>query len=359
MSLFKDTLRSDQSLFMNELALDYDFLPKLLPYRETQQHYLASCIKPLLANRNGRNVFIHGASGIGKTAAVRFVLRDLEEETDEVHAFYVNCWQKNTSYKIIIDICEQLGYRLTHNKKTEELFEIVKGIVNKKCAVFCFDEIDKVEDLDFLYSFLEHIFKKTIILITNHKEWIDELDNRIRSRLLPEVVEFKAYTEKETQGILKIRAEYAFVPNVWSEDAFALVCTNTTALCDIRAGLFLLRQSGLCAEEKSSKRILPDHAKTAIERLGSFTTKRAEDINLEEDSSLILSIIKEQGKQKIGDIFKTYMGRGGNAVYKTFQRRIRKLADSNLITLEKITGGAEGTTSIISYNDAEKKLTEF
>ncbi|MBI4738554.1 AAA family ATPase, partial [Candidatus Woesearchaeota archaeon] len=165
MGLFNDALRSDQSLFVNELALDYDFLPKLLPYRETQQHYLASCIKPLLADRNGRNVFLHGASGIGKTAAVRFVLRDLEEETDEVHAFYVNCWQKNTGYKIVIDICEQLGYRLTHNKKTEELFEVVKEIVNKKCAVFCFDEIDKVDDLDFLYSILENIFKKTIILI--------------------------------------------------------------------------------------------------------------------------------------------------------------------------------------------------
>jgi cell division control protein 6 len=359
MGLFKDSLRGDQSLFINELALDYDFLPKLLPYRESQQHYLASCIKPLLAGRNGRNVFIHGVSGIGKTAAIRFVLRDLEEETDDVHAFYVNCWQKNTSFKIMIDICEQAGYRLTHNKKTEELFEVIKGIVNKGSAVFCFDEIDKVEDLDFLYSVLEHIFKKTIILVTNHKEWLDELDTRIRSRLIPEIVEFRAYDAAETKGILRMRAEYAFVPNVWTEDAFNLACDKVSSIGDIRSGLFLLRQSGLCAEEKSSKRISLEHVSTAVERLGDFTTKRTEDLALEEDSTLIMELIKEEPKQKIGDIFRKYTNRGGSAVYKTFQRRIRKLADSNLITIEKITGGAEGTTSIISYNDVEKKLTEF
>ena len=157
MGLFKDTLRAEESLFKNGVALDYDFLPKLLPYREMQQRYVVSCIKPLLQERNGKNLFIFGAPGIGKTAAVRFVLRDLEEETEDVIPIYINCWQKNTTFKIILEICNNMCYKLSHNKKTDELFEIITGILNKKAAVFAFDEVDILEDFDFIYMILVYL----------------------------------------------------------------------------------------------------------------------------------------------------------------------------------------------------------
>ena len=219
MSLFKDMLSSEESLFINEMALDYEFLPKLLPYRESEQRHFATCIKPLLENRNGRNLFVFGAPGIGKTAALKFVFRDLENETDDVLPIYINCWQKNTTFKILCEVCDQLDYKFTHNKRTEELLEVEKNIVNKKSAVFAFDEIDKVEDYDFLYTISEEIFKKSIFLITNHKDWLAELDQRIKSRLMPEILEFKKYSLAETKGILNQRIDYAFVPNCWDSDA--------------------------------------------------------------------------------------------------------------------------------------------
>ena len=100
MSLFKNILKSDESLFRDEIALDYEYLPKLLPYREKEQFYLANCIKPLLQKRNGKNILIHGAPGIGKTAATKHILRDLENETEEVIPIFINCWKKNTTNKI-------------------------------------------------------------------------------------------------------------------------------------------------------------------------------------------------------------------------------------------------------------------
>ena len=159
-NIFSNTGSQGETLFRNIDALDFEFVPKMLPYRENQQQYVATCIKPLLQGRNGKNLFIFGAPGIGKTAAIRWVMRDLEEHTDDVIPIYINCWQKNTTYKIIIEMCEILGYKFTQNKKTEELLKIVKNILNKTAVVFAFDEIDKVEDFDFLYSILEEIFKK-------------------------------------------------------------------------------------------------------------------------------------------------------------------------------------------------------
>ncbi|MBT7902268.1 AAA family ATPase [Candidatus Woesearchaeota archaeon] len=356
MSLFKDTLGASESLFRMEQALDYEFLPKLLPYRENEQFRMAACIKPLLQGRTGKNVFIYGAPGIGKTAAMKFVLKELEEESDDVYVIYLNCWQKNTTYKIILEICAQIDYRFTQNKKTEELFRIVKDVLNKKSVVFAFDEIDKVEDLDFLYTIIEEIFKKTIFLITNYKEWLIDADQRVKSRLIPEMIEFKQYNAQETFGILKERLGYAFVPGVWDDDAFVVAANKAGDLKDIRAGLNILRESGLTAENYSSKKITKEHVQETLTKMEEFFVKKPAD--LEDDMQTILAIIQDHDGKKIGDIYKVYQENGGKAIYKTFQRRIRKLSDNKYITTKTISGGSEGRTTIIHVSKM-KKLTEF
>lgn len=353
MGVFDGILKGDESLFKNEAALEYSFIPKLIPYREKEQKHIASCIKPLLAERNGRNLFIFGPPGIGKTAACRHLLRELEEHdeySESCFLFYVNCWQKNTTYKVVVDLCEQAGYAFTQNKKTDELLTILAGIANKKTAVFVFDEVDKAEDLDFLYTILEEVYKKSVFLITNYKSFMMELDERIKSRLVPELLEFKEYNEKETEGILKERTEYAFFPGVFDEQAFKIIAKKSFGLKDIRSGLFLLKESALIAEEHSSRKIKPEYVSKAISKLEEFTIKTSAELQQEE--RFIYEIIKENSGKKIGDLFKLYQKKGGNLSYKTFQRKIAKLDEGKFIQLTKTHAG--GTTTIVN-----KKLTEF
>ena len=351
MGLFDNVLMADQSLLKNEAPLDYEFIPKIIPFRESEQQYLATCIKPLFADRTGRNVLVYGAPGIGKTVAVRHVLKDLEEETDDIHIIYCNCWKQNTTYKVLVEVCEQLGYRFTQNKKTTELFSVVTSLINKKSAVIVFDEIDKAEDFDFIYTLVEELYKKTIVLITNYKSWIFELDERIRSRLLAELVEFKAYNQEECFGILKERVAYAFIPDVISDSTLQLIAKKTYQLKDIRSGLFLLRESALLAEEQSSKIISPDIVTQAINKLDEFTSKRTQE--LDEESRFVHNLVAQHSGKKIGDLFTAYQQAGGSASYKTFQRKINKLQEGNFIKLTKKTG-AGGNTTIV-----EKKLTDF
>ena len=136
MALFDDILHSNETLFKNPIALDFDYVPKVIPFRENEQRIIVNNIKPLFYKRNGRNVFIYGTPGIGKTVAVKKVLEELEEKTDEIIPIYINCWQKNTTYKIFLEICNQLDYKFTHNKNSEELFDVIKKIINQKSAVF-------------------------------------------------------------------------------------------------------------------------------------------------------------------------------------------------------------------------------
>jgi len=350
-------LKNGESLFRDEVALDYDFLPKLLPYRENEQHYLANSIKPLLQKRNGKNLLIHGPPGVGKTAATRFVLRDLENETEEVIPIYINCWKKNTTFKIAIDICEQIGYKFTQNKRTDELLEIIKKVLNKKSVVFVLDEIDKLEDLDFLYSILEEVYRKSVFLITNYKSWLNSLDERIKSRLTAELVEFRQYNAQETKGILNNRLKYAFASGVWEDNAFDIVAQRTAELADIRSGLYLLKEAGTIAEDKASRKITLEHVKAAIQKLNEFSVKKSTD--LEDDIQFILGIIKKNNETRIGDLFKLYQKDGGSLSYKTFQRKIKKLEDAKFISTEKTEGGDEGNTTIVKYKGTTKKLTDF
>lgn len=357
MGVFNDILRSDQTLFKNDSALDTEFLPKILPFRENQQRYVASCIAPLLQGRNGKNLLIYGPPGIGKTATVKYLFRELEDQTEDVVLIYINCWQKNTTFKIVVSICEELGYRLTHNKNTEELFTVIKNILNKKSAVFAFDEIDKIEDFDFLYSLIQEIYKKTILLITNYKEWLIKLDERIRSRLGADMVGFEPYNEKETKQILNQRANYAFYPDVLEDEALSSISNKSFQTKDIRTGLHLLREAGLAAEDKSSKKINKEHAELAIKKIDDFTIKKDED--LESQTRLLLEIIKENSGKKSGEIFALYAQKGSTDSYRTFHRKMKHLENSKFITIEKIDGGSEGKTSIINYNKTSKTLGDF
>lgn len=358
MGLFDESLRAGESIFTNVIALDFDYQPKLVPYRENETKHIANCIKPLFQQRSGRNLFIYGSPGIGKTAATKHVLMELEEQTDDVEPIYINCWQHNTTFKVFLEMCNVIGYKFTQNKRSDELFTILKQMLNKKSAAFVFDEIDKVEEYDFLYNLLEGIYRKVVVLVTNNKDWLAELDERIRSRLMAEQLEFKPYSQEETRGILKQRIDCAFVRGSWESDALELASQKTFEMQDIRRGLFVLKEAGNAAEEKASKKITKANVEEAIKKLDDFSIKKSTD--LEEESRFILGVIKKNSCKKIGDIYRAYQAAGGRAVYKTFQRRILNLEKSRFITVEKVSGGAEGKTSIITYSGKEeKKLTEY
>ena len=345
MNLFKNMLSAEESLFINTMALDYDYLPKLLPYREDHQFYLANCIKPLFQKRAGKNVLISGAPGIGKTAACRFVLRDLEDETKEIAPLYVNCWKRDTAHKVVLELCEQVGYKWIINKKTDELLQEVLKILNKKAAVIVLDEVDKLESEQVIYQLLEDLNRKCLILITNEKDWLAQLDQRVRSRLIPDLIEFGPYNAVETEGILNQRKDYAFVPGIWDTKAFDSISEKTAELQDIRIGMFLLREAGTIAESKSSRKILPEHAQAAIAKLASFKIRKSTDLTDEEKE--VLTLIKEHESKTSTEIYEIF-NKNTTKSYRTFYRRLKTLEESGLVEIMDEHTESGGRTSRVN-----------
>ena len=351
MGLFENMLSGNESLFLNEVVLDFDYIPKLFKYRENDQKYIAECIKPLFNNRDGRNLFVYGSQGIGKSACIKVVLRELQEKSD-INCIYVNCWKFNTSFKVISEICSLIGYKWVHNKRTDELLDASSKILNKEGSVIILDEADKLEEQEIIYSLLEDLDKKCIFLITNNSEFLIKLDTRIKSRLRADMIEFKPYNKIETEGILRQRMEFAFVKDIFDEDGFSKIVDKTFNLEDMRIGLFLMKESGERAENDSSKKILLKHVDESLKNLDKFMLKD----KLEVGDTKILEIIKENSGKSIGSLFEIYQKNNGDVGYKTFSRRIKDLEKAGLISTKEIV--KNGKTRIVEYG-VMKKLEEF
>ncbi len=357
MGLFSDMLNSDETLFKNPVALEFSFQPKLLKYREEKQHYIATCIKPLLQERDGRNLLITGKPGVGKTVCLKHVLKELDDEySGDVFCVFVNCWQKETPFKLICDICEQVGYTWIHNKRTDELVKACASIINKKSIVLVLDEIDKLQDYSIVYTLLEEIYKKTFILITNEEDFLIKLDERIKSRLMPDNLKFEPYNYEQTKGILEQRVDWAFFEGVFPLDAFESICKKTFELEDVRTGLFLLKESAEIAEGFSRRQVSLEHVEKSITKLDDFKKKDVEVLDKKQKG--LLELVKENSGKTISDLFKIYEEQGGSQSYRTFHRKLKELEKDSMIKLKEDSRGNFGRTTLVEYN-TNKKLDEF
>lgn len=292
-------------------------------------------------------MFICGAPGIGKTVAVRHVFKELEEKTSDVIPIYVNCWKKDTSYKILVSICEQIGYKWTHNKRTDELLDVVSKILNKKTTAICLDEVDKVKEIDILYSLSEDLLKKSIIVIANDKGWISNLDQRIRSRFMPEHLEFPEYSAVETRDIIRERIKFAFFDGIWDAEAMNSIIDRAAEMKDVRAGLFLLKEAGNSAESKASRQILCEHSDIAISKLEGFKIKNSSDFG--EDERVILELVKNHSGKTVKELYDV----GGLELsYRHFHRKIDELKKNSMIFF----GDKREGSTIVNYG---KKLTDY
>ena len=174
----------------------------------------------------------------------------------------------------------------------------------------------------------------------------------LKSRLNPELIEFKPYNYEETLGILNQRSEYAFHANTVDKESLELIAKKTFELKDLRIGIYLLKESGEIAEFKNKNKIESEDVNEAIKKLDDFKVKG--DDELDNNLNEILEIIKLNDGKDSKELFDIY----GKDSYKTFKRRLNELEKNNLISIKEVNFGANGRKMIINYGSL-KRLNEF
>jgi len=262
------------------------FVPEAFPNRDDQIRSIAEAVSPVLIGRQPSNLSIYGKTGTGKTAVTRWVLSRLADKAKEnsvsnLQICYVNYRILGGPYRIIVELCKQLGIDKINKIPCSglalgELFDRFREGLDsqKKTIILVIDEVDwciekergKPQGNNLLYD-LNRIqlsqSKIVIIGIANResKEW---LDAGTLSTLKTEEVHFLPYNATEIGDILRQRANLALFGAVLDEGSIN-VCAALAAAehGDARRALNLLRVAAELAIRRNNKSITEKHVRDA------------------------------------------------------------------------------------------------
>ena len=151
----------EDRIFTKRVVLSTKYTPDHLIGRDTEIRQIASLFAPALNGDEPDNAFIYGKTGVGKTATVKYVLLELDQEVKKdkapVKSVFVNCNQINTTTKILKRICNVIAPEVevpSTGLATSEYYQRLWNILNdfKGITIIVLDEVDKLEDDNLLYN---------------------------------------------------------------------------------------------------------------------------------------------------------------------------------------------------------------
>ena len=314
------------SVFKREEVLYPEYLPLNLPHREGQIKLISENLSLLLKNSKPTNIFIYGPPGVGKTAVAKFVLREFEKYSG-IKNVYINCWQYNTSFAVLSEIGIAMGAFISRRgwAKDEIFSRIVQKMENDKLnLIIVLDEIDQLikNDQSVLYDLLRIESYTTqkigLIFISNDKYAFRNVDERIKSSLNLEEIEFKPYSFLEMKDIVEQRMKEAFT--AYEEGVSALVAAKAVERGDVRVALQILLKAGRIAKEKvrveDVKKVIKEDVNPKEEEIMKM---------LNEEEKKILEILNEpKTTKKVFEELKKFDSISKSEFYRTIERMMKK-----------------------------------
>jgi len=321
----------ENNIFKNKSALQTNFQPDNILFRDSQIKQIALILAPALRGERPSNLFLYGKTGTGKTLSIHWVKEELLKRVKADSDFnlrieYINCKMKkvsDTEYRILAEIIRKLGGDVPDTGlPTQAVYSRFIDIIDaeKQLIVLVFDEIDqtvKKISNDFLYNLtrLNSELSKTqicLVGISNNLTFLDELDPRVRSSLSEEEIVFPPYNALQLQDILKNRAEQAFKEHILQDGVIAK-CSAYAARehGDARRALDLLRVAGELAERGNSKKICLKHideANNKIEKDKILDIVTSEPKQFQLVLSSIIQLSEKNKKESFftGDVYNFY-----------------------------------------------------
>jgi len=332
----------------NMAPLKTQYLPEQFVDRDQEAAALKSAFSNI-TETSSRNLHIYGPRGTGKTHLTHSVL---EELPDRVNTCFVLCSRHDTEYKALKQIYRGItreeissGYHVSDlQRKVEERTRATETVV-------VLDEVDflLLNDGDSLLYYLSRIDnpeKLNIITISSNHSQLP-LEERTKSSLQPQRINFPAYTGEELYEVLRQRAEDALISRSVHRNALTYIASTTS---NIKYGLHLLQTAARQTDDIINEELiqkLQDHAHREYveELLEPFTDHHRQLYQAIEE------LAEEQdGAIRSGSIYSRYKKRCGEDALS--QRRIsdylKQLEILDLIDAEYHYGGKKGKTREIS-----------
>jgi cell division control protein 6 len=328
----------EQGIICNPDLLTEMYLPPNVPGREAQMEELKACIEPALRRQKPVHAWLHGMPGSGKTSTSRFVLRQLESQTS-VKGLYVNCWEHPTLHSVADRMVRELRILCTDQQNTAVKLDRFERHIRGQPFVIVLDEIDQPTPKDrnaILYN-LCGMGRIGLVCICNSRSFLFELDERIKSRLSPQQIEFRPYSSGDLVFILEQRAQYALLPGSWSRDILERIAELAEG--DARVAIQTLKRAGDYADRKGSDGIKEEHIQKGWNDAKHI--KRTYLLNkLTGHHRLFYDIIKESKGIQSGELWEAYLKacetkKTKPVALRTYSLYVNKLKDLGLVKADR------------------------
>jgi cell division control protein 6 len=267
-------LLGESNIFLDREFLSPHYTPKKLVFREKEINNIEKAVAPSLKGERGRNLFIYGRTGTGKTSCVNYVIEEIKNiPNTKAKISYINCKIYNSRFKVLAKITgDHLPTYAKRGYGAVDLYERLRNWIEEDSKIFVavLDEIDMVKDLDDLIYTLTRINSDikaggvSMIGISNRVSFKEALDPRSLSTLYETELVFPQYYATEIYAIIKDRAGYGFKKGIISDEVLHFIAAQAAKEGgDARFSLKILSKAGEISEDRGLPAVTMKEAQEA------------------------------------------------------------------------------------------------
>lgn len=364
--------QSGHPIFANKDLLKIGHVPDAdrIVGRDEEITNLAKRLNGAVHGYSPENVMIYGKTGTGKSLVSRHVMHRAQTASQDgikIGTSYVDCAEDNTETQAI----SSLAYKLNDKSLTDisvphtglstaKYYKLLWQILDTQfdSVVIILDEIDLMNDDNVLMKFsrAEEAGKIDcsigVMAISNKIQYIDGLNERVKSSFQHKELFFKPYDAEQLREIMENRAD-GFQSGVLTEDIIPLAAAFAAQEHgDARKAINILRHAGEVAYEDGVDIVQEEHVRRAQEYAekdrfteileGAPTQAKAALLALTEltinsnDDSFLTSRVYEQYESIC-----TYLDIDILSV-RRFRDILKEQAFLGIVEIEKINKGSAG-----------------
>ncbi|GGL30182.1 cell division control protein Cdc6 [Halarchaeum grantii] len=270
-------------IFANKDLLKTGHVPEAdrIVGRDEEISKLATRLNGAVHGYSPENVMVYGKTGTGKSLVSRHVCqraRNAAQDGVTIGTAYVDCAEDDTETQAVSSLAAKLndeaetGISVPHTGlSTSKYYKLLWETLDAQydSTIVVLDEVDLMDDDSVLMklSRAEEAGKITgsigIIAISNKIQYIDDLNERVKSSFQHKELFFKPYDANQLREIMYNRRD-AFREGVLSEDVIPLSAAFAAQEHgDARKAIDILRHAGEVAFEEEADTVREHHVRQA------------------------------------------------------------------------------------------------